>query len=195
MRYEVHSDTMLRGRVDLERVLAVPDTFTVKGMFFRRAVKLLGAGIAKHSGALRVATDRYLAFRDYPQHDHALLSYHAAVVAHPNVSQREALRRYAKDDIHDFAESMFGKVTMSMVGDPYKALGHIPSVYNKVAPGPWEFTRLDEDGDFILRFGQMTGDWSYQVGQFEGIVAFYGGASIIEVDDDYPRVTFRIRLT
>lgn len=195
MLFEVHSDTMLRGRVDLEKVLAVPEAFTVKGMFFRRAVKVLGGELQKHREALWVPTDRYLTFRDYPQHDHALLSYHAAIAAHPGVSQREALRRYAKDDIHDFADSMLGKVTMSMVGDPVKALGHIPSVYNKVAPGPWEFTRLDEDGDFILRFGQMTGDWSYQVGQFEGIVAFYGGTSIIEVDDEYPRVTFRVRLS
>lgn len=194
MRFEVHSDTLLRGRVNLEIVLAVPDTFTVKGMFFRRAVKVLGDNIQDHREALQIETDRYLPFRDYPQHDHALLSYHAAITAHPKVSQREALRQYAKDDIHDFADSMFGKVTMSMVGDPFKALGLIPSVYNKVAPGPWEFTRLDEGGDFILRVGQMTGDWSYQVGQFEGIVGFYGGSTIIEVDDDYPCVTFRVRL-
>ncbi|MFT5359040.1 MAG: hypothetical protein ACI9KE_006283, partial [Polyangiales bacterium] len=190
-----HSDTRLMGRVDLETIRSVPDTFTVKGMFFRRAAKLLGSELSKHREALEVPTERYLTFRDYPQRDHALLSYYAAIAAHPGMSQREALRQYAKDDIHDFADSIFGKVTMSMVGDPVKALGLIPSVYNKVAPGPWEFTRLDEDGDFILRIGQLTGDWSYQVGQFEGIVAFYGGTSIIEVDDDYPSVTFRVRLT
>lgn len=195
MRFEVHSDTVLLGRVDLETIFNVPDTFTVKGMFFRRALKILGTDLSKFRPDLKIETERYLAFRDYPQSDHALLSYHAAITAHPDVSQREALRQYAKDDIHDFADSMLGKVTMSMVGDPVKALGLIPSVYNKVAPGPWEFTRLDEDGDFILRIGQMTGDWSYQVGQFEGIVAFYGGQSIIEVDDEYPRVTFRVRLT
>lgn len=194
MRFEVHSDTTLMGRVDLDVVLAVPDTFTVKGMFFRRAVNIVGDELDKHQATLRAPTDRYLAFRDYPQHDHALLSYHAAIAAHPGLSQREALRQYAKDDIHDFAASMLGKVTMSMVGDPHKALGLMPYVYNKVAPGPWKFERLDEGGDFILRIGQMTGDWSYQVGQFEGIVAFYGGRSIIEVEDDYPSVTFRIRL-
>ena len=183
------------GRVDLATVFAVPEAFRVKGMFFRRATKVLGRALSEHQETLQAPTDRYLAFRDYPQHDHALLSYHAAIASHPGVSQREALRRYAKDDIHDFADSMLGKVTMSMVGDPVKALGHVPSVYNKVAPGPWDFTRLDEGGDFILRFGQMTGDWSYQVGQFEGIVAFYGGTTVIQVNDEYPRVTFRVRLT
>ena len=192
----INADTQLHGSVDMDGMMSkVSDEFMVRGLFFRRAIEALGSELERYQEKLLKPTDRYIPFKNYPQADHGRLSIHAARKVFPGCSDREALRRYARADMDDFAESMFGKVMLSMVGHPKKALSLYPSVYEKVAPGPWQMKHYEEDGDYIIHFGYHTSDWSYQLGQLEGVVGFYGKTTVITVTEAPPAFTYRISIS
>ncbi|MEM9861870.1 MAG: DUF2378 family protein [Myxococcota bacterium] len=185
---------LLEGSVDIEAVVAnVPEAFTVKGMFFMRALTILGDDYAPLKSKLRAPTERYLPFRNYPQADHGRLVFHAATKRAPRQSHWEALRRFARHDVEDFAASMLGRVTLSMVGDPKKVLSLMPGVYDKVAPGPWGFAVHDDGNQVTVNINRITGPWSYQLGQIEGAIGFYHASAEVEVQPNEPGVRFIIR--
>ncbi|HJL04152.1 MAG TPA: DUF2378 family protein [Polyangiaceae bacterium LLY-WYZ-15_(1-7)] len=178
MEVETSPDRPLHGEIDVERLFAeCPSSFLLKGMFFRRIAKLLGGRLDGLLARLEAPPGRagWLPFRDYPQRDYTLLSVEAARLHHPRQSDREALRRLAREDVHVFAGSMLGRVMMSVVGDTKRALLELPGVYEKVASGPWGF-EMASIGEREVRFaiGQHPGEWCYQIGQCEGIAAHYG---------------------
>lgn len=176
----------------------MPASHVVKGMFFRPLVKELGpAGWEALVPSLRwpPRSGRYVAFKDYPQHDHLLVLGALARERYPRVSLREALRRLAREDVRTFAESTFGGVMLSLVRDARGALHKIPMVYERVARGDWTISTSDgADGTVSLEFERYYGDWSYTLGQLEGVVIHYGGApqtTVHELGDR--RVRFDVR--
>ena len=173
--------TPLDGDLRLEELAAqLPGTHVVKGMFFKPLVKQLGdASWQELVPLLRwpPRDGRYVAFKDYPQHDHLLVSGTLARKRYSRVSTREAQRRLARDDIRTFAESTFGGVMLSLVRDARGALHKIPAVYERVAPGDWKVSAFDaEDGGVSIDFTPFFGDWSYTLGQIEGVVMHYGAS-------------------
>lgn len=178
MELQTNPDRPLRGDIDVERLFAEgSELFVLKGMFFRRVAKLLGGHLESLLDELESPPGRagWLPFRDYPQRDYTRLSVAAARLRHARHSDREALRRLARDDVHVFGESMIGRVMMSVVGDTGRALSELPKVYDKVAPGPWGF-EAHAEGERALRItiANHPGEWCYQIGQCEGIAAHYG---------------------
>ncbi|MEM6957057.1 MAG: DUF2378 family protein [Myxococcota bacterium] len=191
MRYRPHQ--LVPGSFDVKAVVsAVPDVFKVRGMFFHRALKILGAELEALKPNLREPTSQYVPFLNYPQADHAYLAFMAAFRESPDQGSWEAIRRYSRVDVTDFAESMLGRVMMSMVGDPIKALGLLPSVYDKVAPGPWGFTATAHERSITLRMEIVTGPWSYMLGQIEGVLAFYNATAEVEVEPHGEGVSFHV---
>lgn len=178
MEVETDPSRPLHGDIDEDSLF--PDggkDFLLKGMFFRRVAKVLGRRLDDLIPELERPPGRagWLPFSDYPQRDYTRLSVAAARMRHPRHSDREALRRLARDDVHVFADSMIGRVMMSVIGDTRRALAELPTVYDKVAPGPWGFA-ASADGDRGLRItiANHPGEWCYQIGQCEGIAAHYG---------------------
>ncbi len=178
MEVETDPGKPLHGNIDEDSLF--PDgngAFLLKGMFFRPIAKALGRRLDGLIPELERPPGRagWLPFSDYPQRDYTRLSIAAARIRYPHLSDREALRRLARSDVNVFGDSMIGRVMMSVIGDTGRALAELPTVYDKVAPGPWGFDATAE-GDRALRItiANHPGEWCYQVGQCEGIAAHYG---------------------
>lgn len=180
-----------------ERAARMPASFVVKGMFFKELVERLGpAGWQEIAPSLRWAPQegRYLAFKDYPQHDHLLVTCAVARRRYPAHPLREGLRRLARDDMRTFGDSTLGGVMLSLARDARSALHKVPAVYSKVAPGDWTISATEIDGGVCIEFTEFHGDWCYQVGQLEGIVMHYGVTPEITVESHgIERVRFEVR--
>ena len=189
----VEPGTLLSGDIDDVAIWSsVPEEFRVKGLFFKRSTTVLGDDMERIRQELREPTERYLPFRDYSAADHGRLAVLAARKQHPRVSDREAVRRFARQDMDDFATSVLGKVMLSLVGDPQKALSLYAQVYAKVAPGPWGVSQEQTDEGWLVEFRNHPGDWAYQIGQLEGIIGYYGEQAVVTVDVEPPRIRYRL---
>lgn len=179
--------TELTGTLDVESIArGIPRSYVVKGMFFSGLVSALGAdfdGLApKLDSPPRLR--RYVPFSDYPQSDYLRVSARVAQKTYPNLSIREALRRLGRRDYDVFAESTFGKVILSVVGDAQAALHKIPMIYMKVAPGDWTVTSEQiEPRTVRLEFAPAYGTWEYQLGQLEGVVMNFGASPSVIVSE------------
>jgi uncharacterized protein (TIGR02265 family) len=174
----------LTGSFDLEAIIAsFPSTYTVKGMFCSRYAALLDddyASLRQH--LIQPARDgRYVAFKDYPQADYTRIVAAAAAKVFPNLPLSEAVRRLARDDIHTFSTSVFGKVLMTLVGDPATALRHLPDAYVRVAPGPNVWTEELDVRSMRLVFRRHRGIVEYMLGQLEGIVMSFNRVPLVTV--------------
>jgi len=190
----VPAERLATGDFDLDdEADSIPAEYTVKGMFIRPLVDALGpGGWDEVAGTLRWPPrgGRYLPFKDYPQHDHLMLSGAVARLKHPSVGIREALRRLARDDVRTFGDSTFGGVMLSLVGDARGALHKVPAVFEKVAPGDWKISAEDLDDRTVrIEFRGWHGDWAYTVGQLEGIVMHYGGSPEVVVHTSGDQLT------
>ena len=198
-RFRCSLSEPLLGDLDpAERAARMPPSYVVKGMFFRDLVDRLGpGGWESVAPTLRWPPQggRYVAFKDYPQYDHLLITCEVArrrYSAHP---LREGLRRLGRDDMRTFGESTLGGVMLSIARDPRTALHKVPTVYSKVAPGDWTIGASDIDGGVCIEFTQFHGDWCYQVGQLEGIVMHYGVTPEVTVESrGIESVRFEVRL-
>lgn len=180
--------TPLDGDLRLEEAAALmPGSHVVKGMFFKPLVKQLGGEAWRELAPLLrwpPRDGRYVAFKDYPQHDHLLVSGTVARKRYSRVSMREALRRLARDDIRTFGDSTFGGVMLSLVRDARGALHKFPAVYERVAPGDWTVSTSDtDDGAVSIDFTPFFGDWSYTLGQIEGVVMHFGSSPVTVVHE------------
>jgi len=197
MEVETEPDRPLHGAIDVDALFGdEADRFFLKGMFFRSVAKTLGPKLDALLGELeqRPGPAGWLPFRDYPQRDYTVLSLAAARLCYPRMSDREAIRRLARSDMQVFGDSMMGRVTLSLVGDTRRALTELPTIYQKIASGPWGF-EAHAEGDRALRytFRNHPGEWSYQVGQCEGIAAHYGDRLCTRVVPDGRSITFHLR--
>ncbi len=169
---------MLAGDIDTSTALSVfPREHTLKGMFFSRFVKELGAEWPRIERRL-IAPPRlgtYLPFADYPLVDHADIALVVARKRAPGLPHREALRRLARQDIGTFLDSTIGRVTAAVVSSPRAALLALPDAYKRVVTGPTLRASALADDRIRLSFVSAFGLWEYQIGQIEGIVRHYGG--------------------
>lgn len=177
-------DSALTGSLDLEAIVAsFPPNYTVKGMFCARYVALLDDEYTNLSCRLiaPARNARYLAFKDYPQADYTRIVAAAAAKAFPHLPLTEAVRRTARDDFQTFSNSVFGKVLMTLVGDPATALKYLPDAYARVAPGPNVWTEELDARTMRLMFRRQRGIIEYTLGQLEGIVIAFHRTPIVTV--------------
>lgn len=166
--------TELTGTLDIDSIaLSIPRNYVVKGMFFSALTSRLGPAfhglVPKLDAPPRLG--RYVPFSDYPQSDYLRVSALVAERAYPGVSIREALRRLGRRDYGVFADSTFGRVILSVVGDAGTALHKVPSIYMKVAPGDWLVTSEQlAERTVRIDFAPAYGSWEIQLGQIEGVV-------------------------
>jgi uncharacterized protein (TIGR02265 family) len=177
-------EAALTGSLDLEAIIAAfPPTYTVKGMFCERYAALLGDDFPSVARKL-INPPRgahYVAFKDYPQADYTRIVAGAAAKVYPNLPISEAVRRVARDDIQTFGTSVFGKVLMTLVGDPQTALKHLPDAWARVAPGPNVWTEELDARTMRLVFRRHRGFPEYVLGQLEGVVMTFHRAPLVTV--------------
>lgn len=171
---------MLAGDIDIPTSLAgYQREHTLKGMFFARFVKELGADWASVEKQLasppRLGT--YVPFANYPIVDHAALVLFTAKKRSPTLPLREAVRRLAREDILTFLDSTLGRVTAAAVSTPKAALLLLPDVYKLVVVGPRYEAEALGDKRVRLKLVNGSGPWEYQVGQLEGIAKHYGATT------------------
>ncbi len=174
----------LSGSLDIDAIVAAfPPTFTVKGMFVQRYTALLDEDYSKVVPNLTAAPrgGRYVAFKDYPQSDYTRIVAAAAAKLFPALPLSEAVRRVARDDMETFATSVFGKVVMTLVGDPLSALRHLPDTWARMAPGPNVWSEELDARTIRIVFRRHRGIVEYTLGQLEGVVLAYNRAPIVTV--------------
>lgn len=194
-RYLLRLDEPVDGDVDIHAVARSFDgRFTVKGIFLSQAARILGT---ERYEALAPSLDepqaggRYIAFADYPLRDIAIVSFAAARVRYPHVSEREAYRRYAQDDLQRFLASPLGRATRPLLRSPLEALLRFAWIIERSAPGAWQMTG-EKLGPRRVRvhYGFIPSNEIYQAGNLEGIVMSYGETPTTEVTRDGESVTF-----
>lgn len=174
----------LNGSLDIDALAAsFPPSYTVKGMFVQRYAALLDDGFAKLAPKLTAAPrgGRYVAFKDYPQGDYTRIVAAAAAKVFPTLPLSEAVRRVARDDMETFSTSVFGKVVMTLVGDPLTALRHVPDAWARMAPGPNVWCEELDARTIRLVFRRHRGIVEYTLGQLEGVVIAYHRTPIVTV--------------
>lgn len=174
----------LSGSLDIDAIVALfPATYTVKGMFVQRYTALLDEDFSKVVPKLTAAPryGRYVAFKDYPQGDYTRIVAAAAEKLFPALSLSEAIRRVARDDMATFATSVFGRVVMTLVGDPLSALRHVPDAWARMAPGPNVWSEELDARTIRIVFRRHRGIVEYTLGQLEGVVLAYDRAPIVTV--------------
>jgi uncharacterized protein (TIGR02265 family) len=177
-------EAALTGSLDLEAIVAsIPANYTVKGMFCARYSALLEKEYDKLSRKLIAPTrdGRYVAFKDYPQADYTRIVAAAAAKSFPNMPLPEAVRRIARDDFRTFGASVFGKVLMTLIGDPATALRYLPDAYARVAPGPNVWAEDLDPRTIRLVFRRQRGFVEYILGQLEGIVLAFNRTPLVTV--------------
>jgi uncharacterized protein (TIGR02265 family) len=177
----------LAGTLPIEAIAGqLPKSYVVKGMFFTAHVAVLGDAFQALTSTLSAPPrfGRYVPFSDYPQADYLRVSAATAAKTFPGLSIREALRRLGRRDFGVFADSTFGKVILSVVGDAKSALLRVPMIYTKMAPGDWTVTGEDSGERCVrIQFAPVYGTWEYQLGQLEGVVLNYGNQPEITVTE------------
>jgi uncharacterized protein (TIGR02265 family) len=174
----------LYGSLDIDALAtSFPPSYTVKGMFVQRYVGLLDTDFAELAPRLTAAPrgGRYVAFKDYPQGDYTRIVAAAAAKVFPTLSLSEAVRRIARDDMETFSTSVFGKVVMTLVGDPLTALRRVPDAWARMAPGPNIWAEEPDARTIRLTFRRHRGIVEYTLGQLEGVVLAYGRTPSVTV--------------
>ncbi|MDB4942066.1 MAG: hypothetical protein JWP97_1600 [Labilithrix sp.] len=182
-RYATSADAALLGDVDLERTIrAVPDSFTVRGMFFTRYVAALGAEWEELLPTLEAPAKhgRYHAFENYPTRDYLRLFGRVAAARFPG-STREAFRLLARGEVEVFAESTLGRVTFALLRDPAGALLRYPDVFRAVIHGPQLTARRLGDRRVVITDDNHHGSVEVTLGVIEGVVQTFDETPRAEV--------------
>jgi uncharacterized protein (TIGR02265 family) len=176
--------TKLAAGVSLAAGLAtIPPETTVKGMFFRRHVELLGPDYEPLSATFDapVKDGKYVAFRDYPQRDYARIIAATSRKRFPALPGREALRHLAREDFKVFADSMIGRVVMTVAGDVRATLLHVPDAYRATVPAAVVHA-VDVDPHMVrISFEPLMGFLEYTLGQLEGVVIAFDGSPLTTI--------------
>lgn len=196
----MRADEPMAGTFEVEEVLrVVPPGNLVKGMFFSRHAERLGDDFSAVQPRLAdpPTRGRYLAFRDYPQHDYIRVYCALAKKEFPRLGLNEGARRIAREDFDVFAHSVLGRVVVALVRDARAALHKLPSVYDNVAPGDWGVSSRElPSGEVRIQFERLFGPWAYTTGQIEGVVLAFGSTPRVCVEDNGDgRVCFDVTLT
>ena len=161
----------LEGQLDVEaHVQEFDGRFRNSGFLYGHAMKVLGLGAYENmQRSLREPQPdgRYHAFSTYPYADWIRVASAAAAAMFPDVSGREAFRRYARDDASRFGATTLGKITLSLVPDPAAAMLQIPSMTRRLSSG-WEVQAERTTDGVCFEFAWLPSETAALVGQFEG---------------------------
>ena len=161
------------GTFNLEAVVArYPRDYVVKGMFCTRLVDLLGEDYDALVPQLTAPPrgGRYLPFNDYPTTDYTRIAAATAMKHFSALGMSEALRRVAREDFAAFSNSTWGRVALTLVGDPRSALLHMPEAFARAAPGPRLRSEELDDKTTRVTLERYFGFVEYMLGQLEGVV-------------------------
>lgn len=155
-----------------------PAESTVKGMFLQQIVE---AALA--ASGTRLGRGEYSAVKDYPLHEWLELLVRGAGLTHPDVPVREGLRRLGQRCYPMLAESMIGKILVSVAGNDINAILRVaPRVYRVSSTiGAVEVSFLEPQRAII----QLREIWdfpdAYQVGIYEGGLRALGRSGEVRV--------------
>jgi uncharacterized protein (TIGR02265 family) len=194
-RFLTQADLALVGDVDFEAMIgAIPEAYTVKGMFFTRYVNALEAEWERLEGTLRAPAKygRYHAFEDYPMHDYLRIFDRIARERFPG-SIREAYRLLARGEVEVFSESTLGKVTFSLLREPGAALLRYPYLMSVVTRGPRLSAERRGPRRVAVTHDHYAGAFEQGLGVVEGLVLAFDEAPQVEVVvDDQRNATFDV---
>jgi uncharacterized protein (TIGR02265 family) len=196
VRLEITASEPLVGELDLESSLwAIPASHSIKGMFFRRCVGDLGERFAVLAGRLEAppALAGYLTFTDYPMSDYFRIFVEAARSRYDGISAREAVRRYAREEITSFRATVLGRVTWSLLEGPAAALLRYPETFGVLAQGPRAEARQTDPSTVVVELRGALGPVEYALGVLEGLVLSFSKhpRSTIEATRDAARIEVR----
>lgn len=141
-----------------------PPEATTRGMFLVDMVEAL------KKKALPVPPKTYHAFGIYPQREFITVAASAAKALHPEVREREGLRRLGRMAYPIFADTMIGKVMFGVLGNDIAAIMRVaPRGYEAVLSHGKAEVMDSGPGHARIRLSDVaTFIDSYQVGVFEG---------------------------
>ena len=148
-----------------------PRAGKVKGMFFRKIVDETRTITGR-----ALAVRPYFPFSDYPLDEWLVLLHDAARYAHPHEPVRTGLRRLGRSMYATFAESMVGKIVLSVAGDSLmRAVPLYPRIWSVISNhGSAEVDELTP-GRVVVRLRNV---WdfldSFQLGALEGGMGCFG---------------------
>jgi uncharacterized protein (TIGR02265 family) len=161
-----------------ERLAAIPEGATVKGMFFQTM-----SGQAHRASGELPGRDRYVSFKDYPLREWLQLLPKAAKLTFPRLPVREGIRRLGQESYPTFARSTLGRVMMAAAGTNYSAaLRQGPRAFPLTGSATQCEILSMAEGRGVLR---LTGAWDYpyalHVGVFEGTLREFRKTGIVRV--------------
>lgn len=194
--FTVSHDARLEGDVDLDAVLeTIAPGVTIRGLFFSRYVKAIGARWSSVSSRLKAPPQRgdYHALAHYPLGDYQiLLDVAARDRAGSPSSTREAYRLLGRGEVEVFAETSLGKIALVMMREPGAALVRYPEVVGLVCEGLGGVARRKPDC-VTMTFAHFMGAIESTVGTLEALVLMFDRMPAIEVTIEGASVTFVVR--
>lgn len=187
---------VLTGDVDVAAIRArIPEHHRMRGLFFNRCVEAARPRWSDVEDKLTAPPPRgvYQAFGEYPSRDYFVIYNAAARGAHPHHGGREALRRYARQEVQSFASSLLGRVTWSLLGDPMAALLRYPDVFGVFSRGPTATAERLDARYVRVELRNAYFPVEYLLGVVEGIVMAFDKSPRITLEELPGLIRFDVR--
>ena len=148
----------------------IPTSALIRGMFILPVLQE-----AKRAGATLSKRERYVPFQFYPLREHAQLMVEAGPVVFPQLSLRQALRRFGRGAPHAFVSSTLGRVVLQSAQGVTDVVNALAKGYElNMKPG---LVHVDQPRprvlDVTLEQVYFFVD-SHHVGAFEGALHYAG---------------------
>ncbi len=187
-------DTPLTVGFDVrERLARLHRQHTVKGFFTLPVAKRLGPAELDRLRPLLLEPPKrsHLPFTDYPVADHQLLTIELVKREYPRLPLSEGIRRFERSTASRFADSMLGKVVVSVLDGPRSALLKLPDVSARVA-NLGGITVSEKAGGVLVQYRGYSGFLDCaMIGALEGVVMLFRKSPRVEAtihsehDGDY----------
>jgi len=156
--------------LDLEaRLAGVPDDAQTKGIIFHSALKAVKAKTGASLGR-----GNYAAFSTYQVRELLEVLVEAVGVLYPELPPREGLRRFGQRIFVDLRDSTAGAFLFSVAGrDIFSAIKLVSRAFDLFSTAKAHAEALDDRNIVIELRQSWTFPESYQIGVFEGAMAWY----------------------
>jgi uncharacterized protein (TIGR02265 family) len=162
-----------------ELLAAVPEDLTVKGIFFRSALKQAAA----RTGATPLRK-KYLAFSEYPVSELIEVLVACAKIVHPDQHPREALRRLGQQVFPVIKDSTPGRFLFSITGNSIRsAFRVVGRAYSLLSKSEANLSVIEDNLAIVEIRNAWTFPDCYHVGVFEGAVNSFGAECQITVQN------------
>jgi uncharacterized protein (TIGR02265 family) len=176
--------------VDFEqRIAAVPERATARGMFFQFLVPGLGP-----STAGKVTSRRYLAFKNYPLREYVEVLALSCAEQASSLAPAEHLQRLGHQVYPNYAQTLTGMAIFAVARTFRQVVELAPAAYRvTISPGSVR-VRSIEDGHAIVELRDL---WVvpelHQVGIWQGAMSVCGARGEIRVEAlDLGNVNFEL---